>query len=899
MQQLDPVERVKIIRDSIDLAKVDGRPHLQINWAHLFLAALVEAGYVHRILTTNFDPLAVDALAMLGQPVRTFDLMASQTYEPGLLDPGAIVYLHGQAHGLWLANADNEMQRIRAQLNRVFDDTLRDGLLVVVGYIGDCDPVIQELSAGRRQFGRGLYWVPNRTIDSLGRDARQFLSDPGRHAFVVPDYDADTFMRELTTALELPVPTFVVDPMAAAKIQLQRIMPYPQRKGSPPVKDPVLEAIAAIESVAIVRSETPAGERASTPEPSVSGRMPKSINKRPKLLVTISWLGVTPSANEFDRLYESVVNEQDNSLNVALGDVGLALVSQLLRNDLPDDAMRYLHQIERLGTTNPNWLNELWGRGLAVQARRSKGDDADRLRHNAYLRFERAIEIKPDMVQAWNNWGNTLNEHASEKDGVEADRLWAEAFQRFDRAIEIKPDYAPAWNNWGFALLEQAIHKDAVEGNRLRHIACDKFARAVEIKPEFYEAWVNWGNALADRAERSATDEAVRLLNEACQKYARAIEAKPDNEGAWNNWALVLAKQAKCTHGSNADRLWHEAFEKYTRAADDNPDSFGTWMNWGISLIEYAQLKEGNIADEHLENACQKFSRCVEINSRDVDVWNNWGCALNEQAQQRQGEEADRFWQEAYAKYAEAIQIKPDMYGAWYNWAIALDQQARRKQGEEADQLWQEAYAKYDHAIQLQPRKHEAWNNWGVALDQQARRKQGEESDQLWQEAYAKYARAIKIKADLHLAWSNWGNALSQQAQRKQGEEADRLWQEANTKYDHVIQTEPGNYEVCSNWGAALIQQAQSSSGEKAARLFRDAEKTLDRAVTIAPNYTVARLNLACCMAIQRRVAETIGQLEKWKELEPSATRAKIESDADFAGVLHEPQFQWFLATLQ
>jgi tetratricopeptide (TPR) repeat protein len=51
--------------------------------------------------------------------------------------------------------------------------------------------------------------------------------------------------------------------------------------------------------------------------------------------------------------------------------------------------------------------------------------------------FKKAIEIKPNMVQAYNNLGIVLT----------AQKRYDEAIKFYNRAIEIKPDYADTWYN--------------------------------------------------------------------------------------------------------------------------------------------------------------------------------------------------------------------------------------------------------------------------------------------------------------------------------------------------------------------------------------------------------------------------------------------------------------------
>jgi hypothetical protein len=94
-----PKERAKWIKKFVDCARDPTTKELRINWSHLLLAAMVDAGLVNRILTTNFDPLIVEALALTGQPIRTFDLCSTGHYHPGTFDPGSTVYLHGKQGG--------------------------------------------------------------------------------------------------------------------------------------------------------------------------------------------------------------------------------------------------------------------------------------------------------------------------------------------------------------------------------------------------------------------------------------------------------------------------------------------------------------------------------------------------------------------------------------------------------------------------------------------------------------------------------------------------------------------------------------------------------------------------------------------------------------------------------
>ena len=62
MAELSLGERRDFIAGYVDKAR--------INWAHIAIAQLMKAGFVDRVLTTNFDLLVVRACALLGRFLR-------------------------------------------------------------------------------------------------------------------------------------------------------------------------------------------------------------------------------------------------------------------------------------------------------------------------------------------------------------------------------------------------------------------------------------------------------------------------------------------------------------------------------------------------------------------------------------------------------------------------------------------------------------------------------------------------------------------------------------------------------------------------------------------------------------------------------------------------------------
>src|SRR5262249_39761634 len=86
----------------------------------------------------------------------------------------------------------------------------------------------------------------------------------------------------------------------------------------------------------------------------------------------------------------------------------------------------------------------------------------------ALANYDKAIALKPDFAEAFNDRGNILREL----------QLFDEALASCDKAIALKPDYAEAFYNRGNILMELQRLDEAV-------VSCDK---AIALKPDYAEA---------------------------------------------------------------------------------------------------------------------------------------------------------------------------------------------------------------------------------------------------------------------------------------------------------------------------------------------------------------------------------------------------------------------------
>jgi tetratricopeptide (TPR) repeat protein len=123
--------------------------------------------------------------------------------------------------------------------------------------------------------------------------------------------------------------------------------------------------------------------------------------------------------------------------------------------------------------------------------------------------YTKAISLKPDHAETYNNMGNALREQEKLEEATEA----------YKKALSVKPDYAEAYYNMGVTFKDQGKLEEAIM----------VYTKALSIKPDYAEACNNMGNALREQEK----------LEEATEAYKKAISLKPDYAEAYNNLGHV------------------------------------------------------------------------------------------------------------------------------------------------------------------------------------------------------------------------------------------------------------------------------------------------------------------------------------------------------------------------
>jgi Tfp pilus assembly protein PilF len=137
----------------------------------------------------------------------------------------------------------------------------------------------------------------------------------------------------------------------------------------------------------------------------------------------------------------------------------------------------------------------------------------------AIASYQRAIQLKPDHAESFNNLGNALKEKG---------RL-DQAMDCYRQAIKLKPHYPDAQYNLALAL--------AGKGSLEEAIGC--FRLAIQLKPDFAEAHSNLGNALWFTGQ----------IDQATQQYQKALALNPDLPEAHLNLGVVHLAQGDYQRG--------------------------------------------------------------------------------------------------------------------------------------------------------------------------------------------------------------------------------------------------------------------------------------------------------------------------------------------------------------
>ncbi len=739
MDCLTPNQRNTLLKEYISKAK--------INVTHIYLAQLLNKGYGDYVLTVNFDNLMLRALALFNEYPPTYDMAILKDLTTTSFKKKSVVYLHGQHHGLWLLNSEEEMKIVKENVPRIFDSIKNERPWIFIGYSGD-DPIFDHIkNLGR--FDNGLYWVayneekPNEKIQT-------FLKTPNTNAFIIRGYDSDSFMLKLNTELGLGQPKIVDKPFTALKGMLNNIVDIDDEEHFKLVKERLeiskRQVHEAIQQYEEGKSETK-----------------EKIEK----------------TSEVDLLIKEIIN-------------------LLIENKYPKDKIAQIEsKAKQLNNRKINnklaGLYSNWGVEIGNSAKTKMGKRVMYLYNQAFEKFIKALEIEPNSYEALYNYGTYLGNYAITRIHKKAENLYIQAFEKLGKAIAIKPDFHNAYHNLGIYLSELAKMKKGKEADGLYKQAFEKFSKALEIKPNKHHSLYMWGTHLGNLAKTKKGKEAEDLYNQAFDKFKKVIEIKPDMYVVFEKWGTYLGNLAKIKEGKESEDLYNQAFYKFKKAIRIKSDLYTTLNNWGVYLGNFARTSKKGESEGLYNQAFDKFRSAIEIKPDMNEAYCNWGIYLGSLARTKKGKIAHDLFNRAFDKFKKAIEIKSDMYTAFVEFGNNLGAFAKIKDSED---LYRQSFDKYKKAFKINPDRYEALLFWGSELANLAKTKEGMESVKLYSQAIEKYKKVIEIKPDNHEALRNWGTAIGYLAKFKEGKEVEELFKEAIEKQQESIEKGGDSYNL-------------------------------------------------------------------------------------------------------
>jgi tetratricopeptide (TPR) repeat protein len=259
--------------------------------------------------------------------------------------------------------------------------------------------------------------------------------------------------------------------------------------------------------------------------------------------------------------------------------------------------------------------------------------------------FDKALDVNPQLVDAWNNKGVALNDLSRNEEAIAA----------CDKAIEIDPQLAEPWNNKGCALYCLGRYEEAVTA----------YNKALEINSQDAMAWYNKGIALDD----------LGRYDEVITAYDHVIDINPQDAMAWLNKGVALADLSRN----------EEAMAAYDNAIVINPQYAKAWYNKGSAFLDLGRHEEAITAYDNAivinpqyaeawynkgkahyylgkyEEAIAACDKALGINSQDAIAWNIKGVALVDLGR----------YEESLAACDKAIAIDPQCADPWNNRGIA------------------------------------------------------------------------------------------------------------------------------------------------------------------------------------------------------------------------------------
>lgn len=389
MNALTHQERRQLLQDHIKKAN--------INWAHIGLAALMEAGFTQRVLTFNFDNILMRACGLIGLYPAIYDFTNADVNLQNLIIDPSIIYLHGQSYGFRQLNDEHETQNHANNMTNFIAQTLNTSPVIVAGYSGFNDGFFEQID--RHYCGeQRLFWIGY--DNEIPEHLQAFFKKYKNHAHYIGGQDADDFFVSLMQHLDCLPRFFTQHAQHTIKI-LDEVIDFPIPKTD-----------GGINILSDLRQQM--------------NKLGKEILSLTAILHNLMMEGK----------YGEVIATVEKANN-----------QTSINNDAGHEETRHIYAWAQVNKANEDW---------ALLKNDFQNVDNETI-NSLFERFERAEDVLFDMYELYTVWGVFLSELASLLTDIQT---YENSIKKLSKANEMNPLAFTAHYYWGTNLLMLAELKD-------------------------------------------------------------------------------------------------------------------------------------------------------------------------------------------------------------------------------------------------------------------------------------------------------------------------------------------------------------------------------------------------------------------------------------------------------
>ena len=572
----------------------------KLNWAHLRLGQLVKDGYIHTVLTTNFDQLALKGIVMNGIfPAVADGLEALNRVDPRPSTP-QLVHVHGSLHNYRRINSDEQIRGVGG--NRDLQTSISSLLqaahfLLIVGYRGEEEGLMQPLEAALKSFRETpIFWAFH------GRDPSEaaLKLKEDHKAILLLEQDADRLFDSLAKGLKLELPIWMEKPIdkliqdftkVAQPANINEIRTVFERHS--------LKLSKLKECEAARENESPhAVTEADFAAALLKGDLKTAREQlKENLLVAEKWAMLATAAAD------AIVEREEQTAIAFLREAWANLAGDPLAHLTTPKMMRIAEALLK--------IEEFAAAEDVLSAVHPKIEDSFQKFRWALLSHELGdrLDERGDTARARTNLLNAVKAHREvlkEQTRVRVPLGWAGIQNNLGLALQTLGE-----RETGTARLEEAVtaYREA-----LKEYTRDR------VPLQWAMTQSNLGTALNELGEREAgttrLEEAITAYREAVKEYPRdrvPLDWAGTQANLGNALSALGQREAGTTRLEEAVTAFREALKEYTR--DRVPlDWAGTQNNLGNALSALGRREPGTA---RLEEAVSAYREALKESTRD------------------------------------------------------------------------------------------------------------------------------------------------------------------------------------------------------------------------------------------------------------------------------------------